>query len=68
LKEFLALCPKEKLFNITLDYLYYDREVKEFVKYIQSEEFPNIHELVEYLKEYTEVKVPVRLSSIQRAV
>jgi hypothetical protein len=65
LKEFLTLLPTDKLLQVALDYLYHDQEVKEFIVYLQSEEFPKIHQFVEYLKEYTEEKVPVSLSSLQ---
>jgi hypothetical protein len=54
-KEFLKFVPQHKVFEIVLDYLSNDKEVKEFVVYIQSEEFPKIHKMVEYLKEYKEV-------------
>jgi len=55
LKEFLALVPTDKILEITLDYLAYDPEVKEFIVYIQSEEFPKIHTIAENLKEYKDV-------------
>ena len=55
LKEFLALVPTDKVLEITLDYLANDQEVREFVAYIQSEEFPKIHAAVERLKEYKDV-------------
>jgi hypothetical protein len=55
LKEFLELVPTDKVLEIALDYLYYDKEVKELVVYIQSEEFPPIHKIVEYLMEYKDV-------------
>ena len=55
LKEFLALVPTDKVLEITLDYLANDQEVRKFVEYIQSEEFPKIHTVVERLKEYKEV-------------
>jgi hypothetical protein len=48
----MALFPKNKVFDIVLDYVAYDPEVKEFLLYIQSEEIPLIHKIVEYLKEY----------------
>jgi tryptophanyl-tRNA synthetase len=55
LKEFMALVPTEKVLEIALDYLANDPDVKEFVVYIQSEEFPEIHTIVEQLKEYINV-------------
>jgi RNA polymerase-interacting CarD/CdnL/TRCF family regulator len=55
LKDFLVLVPTDKILEITLDYVANDTEVKEFIAYIQSEEFPRIHTIVEHLKEYKEV-------------
>jgi hypothetical protein len=59
LKDFMALVPNDKVLEITLDYLVNDtelhEEVREFVVYIQSEKFPKIHKIVEYLKEYEDV-------------
>jgi nitrate reductase NapAB chaperone NapD len=52
LKEFMELYPTDKILEIALDYLAYDEEVRKFVVYIQSEEFPKIHKIVEHLKEY----------------
>ena len=52
LKEFLVLVPTDKVIQITLDYLDNDPELHEIFAYIQSEEFPLIHKIVEYLKEY----------------
>jgi hypothetical protein len=52
LKEFMDLVPKDKVLEIALDYLANDQEVRDLVVYIQSEEFPKIHKIVEYLKEY----------------
>ena len=51
----MALFPTGKVLEITLDYLYNDKEVQEFVANMQSEEFPKIHKTVEYLKEYKNV-------------
>jgi hypothetical protein len=51
----MALVPTNKVFNIALDYVANDPEMKEFFVYIQSEEFPMIHKTVEYLKEYKDV-------------
>jgi hypothetical protein len=53
--EFMALVPTHKFFEIALDYLAYDPEVQKFIVYIQSEEFPYIHKIVEYLKEHKDV-------------
>jgi hypothetical protein len=55
LKEFMALIPTDKVLEITLDYLAYDQELREFIVRIQSEEFPRIHTIVEYLKKYKDV-------------
>jgi hypothetical protein len=55
LTEFMTLVPTYKVLDITLDYLAYDPKLKEFLVYIQSEEFPMIHKMVEYLKEYKDV-------------
>ena len=55
LKEILALVPTDKVLETTLDYLANDQEVREFLVYIQSEEFPPIHTVVERLKEYKDV-------------
>jgi len=51
----MELVPMNKVFDITLDYIANDPEVKEFTVYIQSEEFPMIHKTVEYLKQYKDV-------------
>jgi hypothetical protein len=48
----MELYPTDQVLEIALDYLAYDEEVREFVVYIQSEEFPKIHKIVEHLKEY----------------
>jgi hypothetical protein len=55
LNDFLVLVPTDKIFEIALDYLANDPEVKELVVYIQSEEFPKIHRVVEYLNKYKDV-------------
>jgi len=55
LKEFMALVPTDKVFEITLDYLANDPQFHEAYVYIQSEEFPRIHNIVEYLKQYKDV-------------
>jgi hypothetical protein len=68
LKEFIPLDPSPKILGILLNYLNNDPELKKLIVYIQSEEFPKIHEYVEYLKKYEELYLPVRLSSIQRAI
>ena len=51
----MALVPKDTVLEIVLDYLYNDEEVQEFIAYVQSEEFPLIHTLVEYLQQYKNV-------------
>ena len=51
-KEFMEIFPTDKVLKITLDYLANDPELQEAFVYIQSEEFPKIHKIVEYLKEY----------------
>jgi hypothetical protein len=68
LKELISLDPIAKVHDILLDYLTHDSELKEFIHHIQSEEFPKIHKIVEYMKKYKEMHMPVRLSSIQRGV
>ncbi len=55
MKDFMALNPTQKILEIVLDYLYNDKEVQEFIAYVQSEEFPKIHTGVEYLQEYKNV-------------
>jgi hypothetical protein len=55
LKEFMVLVPKYEVIHLTLDYLAHDTELHELSAYIQSEEFPKIHALVEYIKEYKPV-------------
>ena len=55
MKEILVLVPIEKVLSITLDYLATDPELHKAYAYIQSEEFPKIHKVVEYLKEYKDV-------------
>jgi hypothetical protein len=50
-KEFMALFPTDKVIQITLDYLANDTELHEIFAYIQSEEYPLIHKIVEYLKQ-----------------
>jgi len=51
----MELVPTDKILEITLDYLAYDKEVRELVVHIQSEEFPKIHKIVDRLMEYKEV-------------
>ena len=55
--DVMALNPTQKILEILLDYLYNDEEVQEYVAYVQSEEFPLIHTVVEYLKKYKDVSV-----------
>ena len=55
MKEILVLVPIEKVLSITLDYLATDPELLKAFVYIQSEEFPKIHKVVEYIKEHKEV-------------
>jgi hypothetical protein len=55
LKILKELLPTEKVLEITLDYLASDPKLHEFFVYIQSEAFPRIHKVVEYLKEYKNV-------------
>jgi len=45
----------DKVIKIVLDYLSNDKEVRQFVVHIQSEEFTKIHTIVEHLKEYKDV-------------
>ena len=51
----MALVPTDKFLSVTLDYLANDSELHEAFAYIQSEEFPNIHQFVQYLKQYKDV-------------
>jgi len=51
----MALVPTDQVLETALDYLANDQQMREFVQYIQSEEFPNIHASVERLKEYKDV-------------
>ena len=51
----MALVPTDKFLSVTLDYLANDPELHEAFAYIQSEEFPNIHQFVQYLKQYKDV-------------
>ena len=51
----MALVPSNKIFEITMDYLAHDPELHEIFAYIQSEQFPKIHKIVEYLKQYKDV-------------
>ena len=55
LNDFMAIFPTDKVLEIVMDYVANDQEVKEFIVYIQSEEFPKIHKIVEHLKEYKNV-------------
>ena len=55
LKKYMELVPTDKVLEIVLEYLANDQEVREFVVYIQSEQFPKIHTIVQRLKEYKEV-------------
>jgi uncharacterized membrane protein len=66
--EFIPLDRIAKVLDILMNYMTHDPELKEFFVYIQSEEFPMIHKGVEHMKKYKEMHMPVRLSSIQRAV
>ena len=62
MNEFIALVPTDKVLEIALDYLYNDQEVQEYIAYMQSEEFPKIHKIVEYLKEYKDVSAFVYMN------
>ena len=55
LKDFMALVPVDKVHEITLDYLANDTELHNAFAYIHSKEFPKIHKIVVYLKEYKDV-------------
>jgi hypothetical protein len=55
LKEFFVLFPTYEVIHLTLDYLAHDTELHGLSAYIQSEEFPKIHAIVEYIKEYKHV-------------
>jgi len=51
----VEIVPTDKVLEIALDYLAYDKEVHELIVYIQSEEFPEIHKIVHRLIEYKHV-------------
>jgi len=51
----MALLPAGKVLEITLDYLANDPEFNEAYAYVQSEQFPRIHKIAEYLKQYKDV-------------
>ena len=53
--DFIALFLTDEVLDILLDYLYSYENVQKFVAYVQSEEFPKIHTLEEYLKQYKNV-------------
>jgi len=55
LKEFMALLPSDMVLEITLDYLENDPQFNEAYAHVQSEQFPRIHKIVEYLKQYKDV-------------
>jgi hypothetical protein len=55
LKKYMALVPTDKFLQSALEYLANYQEVRDFVVYIQSEEFPNIHTIIERIKEYIDV-------------
>jgi hypothetical protein len=57
LNDFLALVPTDRVLEIAVDYLSNDREVQEFVVYIQSEEFLKILRTVEDLREFKDMSV-----------
>jgi len=51
----MALLPADKVLEITLDYLANDPEFNKAYDYVQSEAFPRIHKIAEYLKQYKDV-------------
>jgi len=51
----MALVPTDKVLEITLDYLENDPEFQEAYGYVQSEQLPRIHRIVEYIKQYKDV-------------
>jgi len=51
----MVLVPTYEVIHLTLDYLAHDTELHEISAYIQSEEFPKIHAIVQYIKEYKDV-------------
>jgi len=55
LHDFLALFPTNRVFSTVLEYLKNDKQMQEFFVYMQSEEFPKIHRVVEYLQQYKDV-------------
>jgi hypothetical protein len=57
--QFMAQLPTDKALEIAMDYLANDEEVREYVAYFQSEEFPKIHKTVQHLNEYKDVSAPM---------
>jgi hypothetical protein len=55
LNEFMEMVPTDMVLETVLEYLANDEEVREFVVYIQSEQFPKTHTIVDYFKEYKDV-------------
>jgi hypothetical protein len=67
-EDFMQFVPINQTLVIFMDYLHHDQEVKELVAYMQSPAFPMIHSFMEHMREYTEMKVPVRLFLILKGV
>jgi len=51
----MALVPTDKVLAITLDYIANDPQLHKAIVYIQSEEYPKIHKVIENLKQYKDV-------------
>jgi len=58
----MALVSTDKFLQSALEYLANYQEVRDFVVYIQSEEFPNFHTIIERLKEYIDVSTFICMS------
>jgi hypothetical protein len=57
----MAHFPTDKVLEIAMDYLANDEEVREFVAYFQSEEFPKIHKTLQQLQEYIDVSAYISM-------
>jgi hypothetical protein len=63
----MALVPTEKVLEITLDYLANDPQFNKAYAYVQSEEFPRIHNIVQYLQQYEDVSNFISMSINQQS-
>jgi hypothetical protein len=57
LNDFLAIVPRDQIIAIALEYLSNDKEVQDFIVYLQSEKFHTIVRAVENLDEYKQVSI-----------